>query len=294
MAHHIDRRRDYRSQSAMEYLMTYGWAILIIAVVLSVLFQLGVFSSGNFQPHAQAGSCQVSRTVAGVSLEGQCNGMLPQFVAQFNGASSYISIPSINGLASSAGQFNTVSFWVYINSLSLQQIPVSFVDYDIWIESSTCIGLNTGNSDAYGFNPSGLQGKWINVVLVLNNGVYTNNALIYVNGVQQTIASCGSNGPVSQTVTAPLFLGQFNNGAPAGFYLSGQLANVQVYNVSLSSSEVQALYLEGIGGAPIRPQNTVGWWPLNGNANDYSGNNNNGQLSSVTFSSSWESGYTAP
>lgn len=33
-----------RSQSAMEYLITYGWAILIIAVVLGALFSLGVFS----------------------------------------------------------------------------------------------------------------------------------------------------------------------------------------------------------------------------------------------------------
>ncbi|HVA83058.1 MAG TPA: hypothetical protein VNF06_02750, partial [Candidatus Aquilonibacter sp.] len=36
-----------RLQSAMEYLMTYGWAILIIAVVLGVLFQLGVFNFGR-------------------------------------------------------------------------------------------------------------------------------------------------------------------------------------------------------------------------------------------------------
>jgi hypothetical protein len=31
----------------MEYLMTYGWAILVIAVVLSALFALGLFSSNN-------------------------------------------------------------------------------------------------------------------------------------------------------------------------------------------------------------------------------------------------------
>ena len=36
-----------RAQSAMEYLMTYGWAILIIAVVLASLFSLGVFSAGG-------------------------------------------------------------------------------------------------------------------------------------------------------------------------------------------------------------------------------------------------------
>ncbi|MEM3178059.1 MAG: hypothetical protein QXT36_02645 [Candidatus Micrarchaeaceae archaeon] len=34
-------------QSAMEYLMTYGWAILVIAVVLGALFSLGVFSGAS-------------------------------------------------------------------------------------------------------------------------------------------------------------------------------------------------------------------------------------------------------
>ncbi|MGC9190792.1 MAG: hypothetical protein ACP5FR_02670 [Candidatus Micrarchaeia archaeon] len=37
-----------KAQSAMEYLMTYGWAILIIAIVLAALFSLGVFSSSSF------------------------------------------------------------------------------------------------------------------------------------------------------------------------------------------------------------------------------------------------------
>jgi hypothetical protein len=36
-----------RGQSAMEYLMTYGWAILIIAVVLGALFSLGLFSGST-------------------------------------------------------------------------------------------------------------------------------------------------------------------------------------------------------------------------------------------------------
>ncbi|MDE1854759.1 MAG: hypothetical protein KGH57_00340 [Candidatus Micrarchaeota archaeon] len=41
------RSKEVKAQSAMEYLMTYGWAILIIAVVLGALFSLGVFSSNN-------------------------------------------------------------------------------------------------------------------------------------------------------------------------------------------------------------------------------------------------------
>ncbi len=42
--------RDHvgKSQSAMEYLMTYGWAILIIAVVLGALYSLGIFNGANF------------------------------------------------------------------------------------------------------------------------------------------------------------------------------------------------------------------------------------------------------
>ena len=40
----------------MEYLMTYGWAILVIAVVLGALFQLGVFSGANLLGNSCAAS----------------------------------------------------------------------------------------------------------------------------------------------------------------------------------------------------------------------------------------------
>jgi len=73
------------------------------------------------------------------------------------------------------------------------------------------------------------------------------------------------------------------------------LANVQIYNTSLSANEIRALYLEGIGGAPINLQHLVAWWPLNGNANDYSGNGNNGKIiGNVSFVSNWYNGYTPP
>jgi hypothetical protein len=47
-----------KSQNVMEYLMTYGWSILIIAVVLGALFQLGVFGGQSFAPKAQPGFVQ--------------------------------------------------------------------------------------------------------------------------------------------------------------------------------------------------------------------------------------------
>jgi hypothetical protein len=36
-----------KAQAAMEYLMTYGWAILIIIVVVAALYAMGVFKVGS-------------------------------------------------------------------------------------------------------------------------------------------------------------------------------------------------------------------------------------------------------
>ena len=33
-----------RSQSALEYMMTYGWAILIIVIVAVILYSMGIFN----------------------------------------------------------------------------------------------------------------------------------------------------------------------------------------------------------------------------------------------------------
>ncbi len=46
--YHPQAKQWQKAQSAMEYLMTYGWAILIIAVVLAALDFLGVFNGNTF------------------------------------------------------------------------------------------------------------------------------------------------------------------------------------------------------------------------------------------------------
>jgi len=105
----------------MEYLMTYGWAILIIAVVLGALFQLGVFNSSSFSPRAPPGACQVFRpsgpgTTTNINLMGVCTGQLPQYVAQFGGSSgSYTNIPYSTAL----DNFGTmaISAWIYPTSV---------------------------------------------------------------------------------------------------------------------------------------------------------------------------------
>lgn len=39
-------RKEAKAQSAMEYLMTYGWALLAIAVVLAILYATGILGGG--------------------------------------------------------------------------------------------------------------------------------------------------------------------------------------------------------------------------------------------------------
>ena len=39
-----------KAQSAMEYLMTYGWAILVVIVILGALYFIGVLNPGNVIP----------------------------------------------------------------------------------------------------------------------------------------------------------------------------------------------------------------------------------------------------
>ncbi|MBU5689100.1 MAG: hypothetical protein KQA41_02655 [Candidatus Aenigmarchaeota archaeon] len=40
-----------KAQAAMEYLMTYGWAILIIVVVIAALYAMGVFKQKSTVPY---------------------------------------------------------------------------------------------------------------------------------------------------------------------------------------------------------------------------------------------------
>ena len=281
-----------KAQSAMEYLMTYGWAILIIAVVLAALFQLGLFNPMTFAPKAPPGSCQVFRpngpyTTSFINLEGICSGELPQYVAQFNGQSSDISFSPPSSNVNVFCNLTMVA-WSYDSGMPPSGVMGGVVGFcqsgceDIeYYDSAVRFELRNGSTGNMWSTSGDFKSKWLFTALVLKNGVAYSG---YINGVAypdgKYIGCIGYSGSV--------VIGKWDR------YFNGSIANVQIYNTSLSANEIQALYLEGIGGAPIDLQHLVGWWPLNGNANDYSGNGNNGQISNVNFVSNWYNGYTPP
>ncbi len=289
-----------KAQAILEHMISYIWAIIIIAVVLGVLYRIGVFSPSAFTAKAQPGSCQVYRpngpyTSTFLSLEGTCNNQIPQYVAQFNGQNGYIhtTIPT------TATSGWTVEVWIDPTKLPQSGMAVHN-GYDNGC-LPTCNGYGFGVAAGTGGGSGSILTGLISGVTYCNTG-YTFRAAntwydvvmtsvggsttFYVNGVQAPNICSGT----PAVPTNAFYVGQ----EATGYYFTGELADVQVYNTSLSANEADTLYLEGIGGVPINLQNLVGWWPLNGNSNDYSGNGYNGTANTVGYSGSWYTSYTLP
>ena len=226
--------------------------------------------------------------------------MLPQYVAQFNGATSIVQLPSATEMT---GPF-TVSLWMY---------PATWTNTG----EPAILGGATGYANSGGFsafyypspppftfkmyNSTGAGASYIPASQVLPNrwtfvtftwdGTNGGTAIkTYINGVLGASAA-GITGPLNWASSGNFYLG---NGVPQIYPFQGSLADVQIYNATLDANSIRALYLEGIGGAPVNLQSLVAWWPLNGNTNDYSGNIYNGAPTSITYTNQWLNGYTVP
>jgi len=269
--------------------MTYGWAIIIIAVVLGVLFQLGIFNASFFSPRASPGSCKIQRTTTpGGTVSGfvgACKGQLPQYAANFNGQTSFVSISSSAAIAGNAPF--TKAVWVYLPA----GITTGYIRMDIFCwgnygsaDQVNCLRTGDSNNqlinyfwgDDMTWSPTHLVSGW-NQIAVTYDGA---NEYGYVNGVQE-----GSRNTPNANVAATALT--IAKGYSGDNQFKGYISNLQLYNASLPTSEISALYLAGLGAAPLDLTYLVGWWPLNGDANDYSGNNNNGVPTGVSFTTQY-------
>ncbi|VVB77506.1 Concanavalin A-like lectin/glucanases superfamily protein [uncultured archaeon] len=201
--------------------------------------------------------------------------------ANFSGtSSSYMSanVPLMN--VASGGQ-NTVSFWMYGNVLN-PGMPFGFGSYGLeWLPiGSPCFGFNSGDGNIYGFDPSSIQNKWTLVTAVFYNGA-PSNSLLYVNGAAQPIGVCYGGSAASCTATTGFQLSGWSKDTAYPF--AGSVANLQIYNTTLTPAQISSLYGEGVSGMPVTGTGLVGWWPLNGDANDYSGLGNGGSAYGVPY-----------
>ncbi len=93
----------HRSQSALEYMMTYGWAILIIVIVAGVLYSFGIFN-----PSASSGTTITGFSGLG-SVTAQCyaNGVLR--IQLGNNLGNTVNITKITATDSSNGKVTSFS-----------------------------------------------------------------------------------------------------------------------------------------------------------------------------------------
>jgi hypothetical protein len=123
-------------------------------------------------------------------------------------------------------------------------------------------------------------GRWYMVSMVLQNVTGAEN--LYYVYLNKTLASKGSASSSAYGIPQVDYL-DFGYGPGSSPAMYGSLADIQIYTYNTSSAQIAKLFLEGVGGAPLSNANLIGWWPLDGNANDYSGNNNNGVATNVQW-----------
>ncbi|MGC9011254.1 MAG: LamG domain-containing protein, partial [Candidatus Micrarchaeia archaeon] len=209
-------------------------------------------------------------------------------VGNFNGQNSYVSATSNIFRGSSF----SVSMWIYPTVQNAGHFQLFIASgASCTTDDALLIGtnINTANSNYYmAFYGDDIQvsgnvftpNKWYFITATWNN--VTKLQTLYLNGVQ--VATRTSTG-ILNTNQNYIAIGSGTGTCWGGNNFNGQIANVQIYNTSLLPSMVQQLYQEGIAGLPISNAGLVGWWPLNGNANDYSGFGNNGLPTAVSYSS---------
>ncbi len=141
-----------KAQSAMEYLMTYGWAILIISIVLGALFSLGIVTSpiGNTCTQASAYFC------TGPILH---SGTANFIVAQDTGTtwtSANIFFVTGGGVPSTVPNALTACvYYSFANAITpTQQVTISFTQ-PATITGGT-IGCGTAFSSTVGSTYSGV------------------------------------------------------------------------------------------------------------------------------------------
>ncbi|MDE1824839.1 MAG: laminin G domain-containing protein [Candidatus Micrarchaeota archaeon] len=214
-------------------------------------------------------------------MYGQPSWGIPNYVGNFDGRTGYIQDP--NGI--SASSF-TISAYVRFSNYSNQMIemgsPVN-QNHLLMLEKGNGNCGNTVSNTGYmlkgrvGNVGSGFYtvcdpitsslNTWYHVVTSYDGSTLR----IYVNGVQMAQYSVS----ITPSPSAAEYIGACTL---CNYYSSGGVSNVQIYNTALSQAQITRLYQGGIGSSPVPGTGISAWWPLNGNANDYSFNNQNGSI----------------
>ncbi|MDE1860905.1 MAG: hypothetical protein KGH72_04290 [Candidatus Micrarchaeota archaeon] len=288
-----EKRKGRRMQSAMEYLTTYGWMIIVIIVAVTALFALGVFNLQSYSPKASSGTCFVSRpngpnTTAFIALDGGCDNLLPRYAmstrAPFVLTCNPGTVPIRINMTIARLNALTLSWW---SSTSNPNASGTIVHLDSSNAGGvSCVGnLCTVAGSSVSPAPAMLSSGWIYYALTMDN---SGKSVLYIDGKPGPTG--GGTSPL--TSVDYMTIGAYSSACAKDF--NGSIANVQLYNSSLDANTINTMYYYGIGADPIFVNNLVGWWQLNGDVQDWSGDMNNGATTNVIFNTQWYTNYVPP
>jgi len=235
--------------------------------------------SNSIWDNSPNGVVSFSTGSSGDSLSLNRLGTSQAYVANFNGIGSSVSLPI------ALGPGNTISVEAWIN---LNRIPnnnagiisaVSLVNY-----GTISVFLNSNCNLQVGVTSTSWQSsttvlclipnRWYHIVAWANQ--QTNRYGMYVNGA--SLINTTFNGTLEAATSFNVGLNSYQSA-----YFPGKIVNVQLYNTALSATAVQILYQQGLSSGPISTAGLLGWWPLGGDASDYSGNGNTGTPVGMTY-----------
>jgi predicted acyltransferase (DUF342 family) len=135
------------------------------------------------------------------------------------------------------GEKTTVGFWMYWTGGD--NVPMGWGNYNLWFGFGS-FGFSTYNSDIYGISSSGLQNRWVHVVVVFTNGSVASNQL-YIDGVKQTLTQRAGT-PINSVAFVQTTLNVSGSGDPYYRFNNSYIDEITVYKGEVTQSQVSADY----------------------------------------------------
>ncbi len=270
-----------------------GQPVLLYGPGLSLLNISGLRSavdSGDFfaSPFApsyiqRASGDLAAQSPSGISTFSGYGRTAPRLNSSSQSSNSIVLSESQNSVSS-----YTVSAWVYPTSqngiiVGTQGSPAQSLALGIGKSAPSCSGddehylpssfffgdVNGGTTIGVNTVAQFQLNRWYFVAGTFNSvsggAVSASQFRLYINGVNVSASACSVGSDTSPLAsTADMQIGG------AGF--NGIVSGVQVYDSALTQLQIYKLYRDGMFGLPASNAQLAGWYPLDGNANDLSGN----------------------
>ena len=234
-------------------------------------------------------------TVNGATLTNDING-IANSAYNYNGTSSYINLPMnfYGGQTATLVSFR-LRFKISSNGHSfIWNKDGNWTEAGIYTTVNGAFGIFWAYPNQYNgivtSNGSVVPNIWYDAVIIINGS----NSKIYLNGIEQTgvtINTPSNSISFSDAGTCGSGINRFgfkkDSCSPAN-YFNGVLDEFMLYNRALTQQEITNLYNSSLPQTACLPPNVpttglVGYWPFCGNANDESGNGNNGTVNGATL-----------